>query len=148
MHAMIARWSAPKYRSVVVGVIYAGGNVGIITGLLLTGVLCDCGFAGGWPSAFYVFGLIGCVWSVAWSLLCYTSPSDHPQISVEEKKYWETVISATDLVAHPPMPWREILTSVPVWALAVAHCAHVWVVHTLIICLPLFMHDVLGVNST
>jgi len=148
IHAMIARWSAPKYHSAAVSVIYAGGNVGIITGLLLTGVLCDYGFAGGWPSAFYVFGLFGCVWSIAWFLLCYNSPSDHPRISVEEKKYWETVIGATDLVAHPPTPWREILTSVPVWALAVTYFAHIWGSHSLMNCLPLFMHDVLGFNSS
>jgi len=148
MHAMIARWSAPKYRSVVVSVIYAGGNVGIVTGLLLTGVLCDYGFAGGWPSAFYVFGLFGCVWSVAWFLLCYNSPSDHPRISAVERKYWETVIGATDLVAHQPTPWREILTSVPVWALAVAYFAHIWGTHSLMNFLPLFMHDVLGFNSS
>ena len=148
MHAMIARWSAPRYRSAVVSVIYLGGIFGIITGLLLTGVLCDYGFAGGWPSAFYLFGLFGCVWSVAWSLLCYNSPSDHPRISTVERKYWEILIGATDLVAHPPTPWREILTSVPVWALAVAYFAHVWGSHVLMICLPLFMHDVLGFNSS
>jgi len=148
IHALIARWSTPRYRSVVVSVIYLGGHVGTIVGMLLTGVLCDFGFAGGWPSAFYVFGLFGCVWSVAWFLLCYNSPSDHPRISTVERKYWETVIGATDLVAHPPTPWREILTSVPVWALAVAYFAYNWGFHTLIICLPLFMHDVLGFNMT
>jgi len=148
IHALIARWSAPKYHSIVVGVIFVGAPVGIITGLLLTGVLCDYGFASGWPSAFYVFGLFGCVWSVAWFLLCYNSPSDHPRISTEERKYWETVIGATELVAHPPTPWREMFTSVPVWALAVAYFANNWGNYTLVTCLPLFMHDVLGFGMT
>jgi len=148
IHAMVARWSAPNYHSVVVSVIYAGGNVGVIVGMLLTGVLCDYGFAGGWPSAFYVFGLFGCVWSVAWFLLCYNAPSDHPRISTDERKYWETVIGATELDAHPPTPWREILTSVPVWALAAAYFGHAWGLHTLMNYLPLFVHDVLGFNST
>jgi len=143
-YAMIARWSAPYYRSIVVTVSLVGIQLGIIVGMLLTGVLCDYGFAGGWPSAFYVFGSFGCVCSVAWSLLCYNSPFDHPRISVEERKYWETVIGATDLVAHPPTPWREILTSVPVWALAVALFADNWGFGILATCLPLFMHDVVG----
>ena len=148
IHALIARWSAPKYHSIVVGVIFVGAPVGIITGLLLTGVLCDYGFASGWPSAFYVFGLFGCVWSVAWFILCYNSPADHPRISTVERKYWETMIGATDLVAHPPTPWREILTSIPVWALAVIFFTNNFGYHTLITCLPLFMHDVLGFNIT
>jgi len=146
--ALIARWSAPKYRSLVVTVIIAGANVGMIVGMLLAGVLCDYGFAGGWPSVFYVFGMFGCVWSVAWFLLCYNSPSTHPRISTVELKYWETMIGSTDLVAHPPTPWREILTSVPVWALAVACFAHNWGYKTLTTCLPLFVHDVLGLDMT
>jgi len=148
IHAMIARWSAPGHRSLVVGLIFVGMDSGVIVGMLLTGVLCDYGFAGGWPSAFYVFGLFGCVWSVAWSLLCYNSPSTHPRISDVERKYWETVIGATDLVARLPTPWRKILTSVPVWALAVTFFANSFGYYTLISCLPLFMHDVLGFRIT
>jgi len=148
LHALIARWSAPKYRSLVVCVIFVGGDVGIIVGMLLSGVLGDYGFAGGWPSVFYVFGMFGCVWSVAWFLLCYNSPSTHPGISSVERKYWETMIGTTDLVAHPPTPWREILTSVPVWALAVARFAAHGGYFALVTCLPLFMHDVLGLDMT
>jgi len=146
--ALVARWSVPEYRSFVVSVICTGANVGIVVGMLLAGVLCDYGFAGGWPSVFYVFGMFGCVWSVAWFLLCYKSPSTHPRISSFELKYWETMIGTTDLVAHPTTPWREILTSVPVWALAVACLAYHWGYFTLVTCLPLFMHDVLGLDMT
>jgi len=148
VYAMIPRWSAPYYRSLVASVISTGIDLGIIAGMLLTGVLCDYGFAGGWPSAFYVFGSFGCVFSFAWFLLCYNSPSDHPRISAEERKYWETVIGAAELDAHPPTPWREIFTSVPVWALAVAYFADNWGYDTMATCLPLFMHDVLGFNMT
>ena len=81
LHALIARWSAPKYQSLVVSVIFTGPDVGTSVGMLLAGVLSDYGFAGGWPSVFYVFGMFGCVWSVAWFLLCYNSPSTHPRIS-------------------------------------------------------------------
>ena len=148
IHALIARWTVPKYRSFVVGVIFVGPDVGIIAGMLLAGVLSDYGFAGGWPSVFYVFGMFGCVWSVAWFLLCYNSPSTHPRISTVERKYWETMIGTTDLVAHPPTPWREILTSVPVWALAAACFSFSWGYCTLSTCLPLYMHDVLGLDMT
>ena len=58
------------------------------------------------------------------------------------------MIGTTDLVAHPPTPWRGILTSVHVWALAVACFANSWGFITLAACLPLFMHDILGLNLT
>jgi len=146
--ALTVRWSAPKYHSSVVSVMFSGIDVGMIVGMLLTGVLCDYGFAGGWPSAFYVFGAVGCFWSLAWFLLCYNSPSTHPRISTVERNYWATVIGNTDLAAHLPTPWRKILTSVPVWALAVALFANNWGYYTMAACLPLYMHDVLGVGMT
>ena len=61
LHALIARWSTPKYRSLVVSVIFTGTDAGIIIAMLVSGVLSDHGFAGGWPSVFYVLGLVGCV---------------------------------------------------------------------------------------
>ena len=116
--------------------------------MLLTGVLCDHGFAGGWPSAFYVFGMFGCVRSVAWFFLCYDSPYTHPRISSAELEFWEREIGSGHLVERPPTPWRKILTSVPVWALAIAFFANNWGFFTIIICLPLYMYDVLGFNMT
>lgn len=147
-HALVARWSVPQYRSLVVGAIIVGGDTGVIVGTFMSGFLCDYGFAGGWPSAFYVSGMVGCVWFVGWILLCYSSPSTHPRISTDERKYWETVIGPTDLAVRPSAPWRQIFTSIPVWAVAVALFANNWGYFTLVTCLPLFMHDVLGVNMT
>jgi len=148
VYAMIARWSVPKYRSLIVCVILIGMEAGIIVGMLLTGILCDHGFAGGWPSAFYVFGMFGCLWSVAWFFLCYNSPYTHPRISAAELEFWEREIGRGDLAERPPTPWRKILTSVPVWALGVAFFANNWGFFTIIICLPLYMYDVLGFNMT
>ena len=147
-HALIARWSAPKYRSIVVSTIFIGIAVGIVVGMLLSGVLCDFGFAGGWPSVFYVFGMVGSVWSAAWFLLCYDSPSTHPRISSAEHEYWTTVLGSSNLVERPPTPWRKLLTSVPVWALAVAYFANNWGFDTLLTCIALFMHDVMGSDMT
>ena len=148
IYALIARWSPPQYRSVLVSVVFLGSNLGIVVGMVLTGVLCDHGFAGGWPSAFYVFGTVGCVWSVAWFFLCYDSPSTHPRMSTTEREYWERQIGGEAPISRPPTPWRKILTSVPVWALAVAFFANDWGFFTFFICAPLYMHDVLGFNMT
>jgi len=142
-HALIARWSAPLHRSRVVNMILVGSDVGVIIGLSVTGVLCDYV---NWQSAFYFFGLIGCLYSISWFFLCYDSPPMHPRISTAELEYWEQVIGNEDLVLRPPTPWQKILTSVPVWALAVAFFANNWGYFTLVTCLPLYMHDVLGFN--
>ena len=122
--------------------------MGIIVGMVLTGVLCDHGFAGGWPSAFYVFGMVGCVWFLAWIFLCYNSPHTHPRISSAELEFWKRTLGSEDPTGHPPTPWRKILTSVPVWAVAVALFANNLGFYTVVICLPLYMYDVLGFSIT
>ena len=148
VQALIARWSIPKYRSIAVTLIFSGTTLGIVVGMLLSGVLCDYGFAGGWPSVFYVFGMVGCVWSAAWFPLCYDSPATHPRISTTEREYWERVIGTMELVARPPTPWRKILTSLPVWALTIVYFAYNWGFNTLQTWIPVFMRDVLGFNMT
>ena len=146
MCALIARWSAPQYRSTVVTGVFSGASAGMVVGTLLAGVLCDYG---GWSSMFYVFGIVGCVWSGAWFLLCYSSPAEHPRISAAERQYWTTVIGSSYLtVRHPSIPWRKILTSVPVWALTVASFCADYTFFGMLICVPLFMYDVLGLNMT
>jgi len=148
VHALLARWSASKHRTLCATLVFMGQDVGVVIGMLLSGVLCDHGFAGGWPSVFYVFGMVGCVWSAAWFLLCYDSPATHPRISTTEREYWERVIGARELVARPPTPWRKILTSLPVWGLAVAFFACMWAYSTLLLWTPVFLHDVMGIDMT
>jgi len=149
LHALVARWSAPANRSFHVALLIVGTNVGVVVGMLASGVLCDHGFAGGWPSVFYVFGAAGCLWAAAWFLVAASSPSTHPRISAGELRYWERAAGCrTDLVARPPTPWRRLLTSVPVWALALAFFANDWGFYTMATCIPLFMHDVLGFDMT
>lgn len=36
---------------------------------------------------FYMSAVLGIVWSVAWMLLAYESPSVHPWISIKERNY-------------------------------------------------------------
>jgi ACS family sodium-dependent inorganic phosphate cotransporter-like MFS transporter 5 len=51
------------------------------------GFLCVYGFGGGWPSIFYIFGIVGIVWFVLWMILAAKSPEDHRFISDKERDY-------------------------------------------------------------
>ena len=148
MHALLSRWIPPIERSRAVTFVYAGIRLGTVIGMLLSGVLCEHGFAGGWPSVFYVFGVTGCVWSFAWFLLCYNSPSVHPRISVAERQYIEKSMECCETSAKLPTPWTKIATSRPVWACAAAQFANNWGVYTMLTCLPKYMHDVLQFDIT
>jgi MFS family permease len=49
-----------------------------------------CGFIihrWGWEWVFYVSGVAGSVWFMAWWFLVFDSPAKHPRISPEEREY-------------------------------------------------------------
>jgi len=65
-------------------------------GAALTMLMCGFLIASlGWESVFYVTGVIGIIWSVAWFLLIFDSPSQHPRISAEERHAIESAIGTT-----------------------------------------------------
>ena len=101
----------------------AGIHLGNVISFPLSGVLCQYGFDGGWPSVFYVCGeyfntsedakqsegdqfcslklcwlssftgTAGILWFFAWIFLAYSSPATHPRISREEREYIEFSIA-------------------------------------------------------
>jgi len=148
MHALLSCWIPPLERSRAVTFIYSGAQLGTVIAMPLSGYLCDHGFAGGWPSAFYVFGAAGCLWAFAWFMLCHNSPSAHPRISLSELSYIETLMESRESSAKLPVPWMKVATSPPFWACAAAQFANNWGYYTLLTCLPKYMHDVLQFDMT
>jgi len=144
-HALLSRWTPATETTRGATIVFSGQECGLVAGMLLAGVLSDPQFGGGWQSVFYVLGVIGCLWSAAWFLLCYSSPSTHPRISTAERQYLEAVVSVVGQSAErPSTPWRKILTSRPLLACCAAKMAHNWGYHTILEGLPLFYYDVLG----
>lgn len=65
----------------------SGAKFGNIIALSLGGLLCLHGFAGGWPSIFYVFGSMGVIWSILFFILSTDSPKAHWFMGSNEKDY-------------------------------------------------------------
>lgn len=53
----------------------------------ISGLLCVYGFDGGWPSVFYVFGIVGALWSLAWLTVASDSPGEHRWMATKERDY-------------------------------------------------------------
>ncbi|KAL1418200.1 hypothetical protein MTO96_026087 [Rhipicephalus appendiculatus] len=91
--AIMARWSPVQERSFLLAISTLGSVLGTTVTLPVSAVLCQYGFDGGWPSVFYITGLLGCVW---------------------RKKY---IIESRDatFAVRKSVPWGHILTSRAVW---------------------------------
>ncbi|KAJ2948913.1 hypothetical protein O0L34_g5846 [Tuta absoluta] len=143
-HAMLAKWIPPNERSRMGAAVYAGAQFGTVISMPLSGLLSAYGPAGGWPSIFYVFGIIGTVWSLAFLFLVSEDPEQCKRIKETEKKYiLSSLWGATGLASSPPIPWTKILCSMPFWAIMLAHMGQNYGYETLMTELPTFMRQVL-----
>lgn len=145
MHAMIAKWAPPNARSRFVVFSYSGATTGTIITLPVAGILASSNFLGGWPSAFYVFGVFGLLWFLLWAKFVSSSPDDHPSISPFEKKYIkDSQNDSAPNVKKVAVPWFHILTSIRVWAIIIAHFSHNWVWYFVLTDLPSYFKQVLN----
>ncbi|XP_055370914.1 sialin [Condylostylus longicornis] len=158
MHAMLAHWIPPLERNKFASVVYAGSNIGTVISLPLAGWLCSLQFMGGWPLAFYIFGILGIIWFIFWMLLVFDTPSAHPRISYKELNYIERSIRLTGVdedfdgqigIDSESIPWLEVLSSLPVWAILITQCGQAWAFYTQLTELPTYMNSILhfGIKS-
>ncbi|KAK3780642.1 hypothetical protein RRG08_044866 [Elysia crispata] len=140
--ALLGRWAPPRERTRLSGFTYSGGFLGSIATFSLSGVLCDSGFDGGWPSIFYIIGGSALLWTLVWHVVVYDSPSSHPTISCQEREYITSNLQQKS-EKSPRLPWREMFTSAPFWALIFAMGAMGWVDYTIMTSLPQYLQDIL-----
>lgn len=126
LNSVLGRWVPPDEISPVNGIIYAGNAIGIALSMIITGYLAASSW--GWPSSFYVFGVIGLIWCVFWFLLGDETPAAHRNISMQERKYIEQSLGQQDdyLIDKKSVPWKAIFKSMPYWAILVASIGESW----------------------
>lgn len=75
-------------------------------------------------------------------ILVYEKPSEHPRISIEELNYIERSKSEVEPLfdQNENVPWKSILTSLPVWAICIAHFARGWTFYLLLTNQPAFLN--------
>ncbi|GBM45612.1 Putative inorganic phosphate cotransporter [Araneus ventricosus] len=143
--ALFGHWAPVEEKSTLIALCVVGDNIGTILTMPLTGYLCEYGFAGGWPSVYYILGIVGFVWFFFWFFLAYNRPSDHPRISRIEIDYIQKGQIQFAEEQKLPVPWKKVLTSMPVWTVAVVSFCSTWGFITLLTKLPTYLEVVLHV---
>ncbi|GLG96910.1 hypothetical protein R5R35_000893 [Gryllus longicercus] len=140
LNALLAAWVPKTERSRLGSLVFAGAQIGTVAGTLLSGIILEYY---SWPWVFYLFGGIGVLWFIIWTLICYSDPASHPYITEEERKYLEETVGDVKKKDLPPVPWRAIFTSVPLLGLICAQIGHDWGFFTMVTDLPKYMSDVM-----
>ncbi len=82
IHAIWARWAPPLERSRLAAVAFSGSYVGTVIALPISGLLAEYM---GWEWIFYVFGIVGLLWCLAWWWIIHDSPEEDRHISDQVK---------------------------------------------------------------
>ena len=138
---MWSKWAPPLERSRMVTYASSGNYIGIVISMPVSGLLAS---TIGWESVFYVFGVVGVVWTFFWMVLIKASPDEDQWITEEEKRFIKQSLSQQTSVEKVKIPWKSIFTSSAVWAIVAAQVAEGWGFFTLQTQLPQFLKDVLN----
>ena len=106
----VTDWFPQKERAFAIGLFNAGANVGAIVTPLLVPLLV---LWFDWRVAFYLTGLFGVVWLVAWWLI-YRRPEEHPRLSADELAY----IRQDPADPVEAIGWARLLSVRETWAYA------------------------------
>lgn len=155
-YAILYKWMPQRERSIALAFMDVGATIGSILAASLSGYLSEYGFAGGWPSSFYVSGIIAAISFVIWLICTHSIPEEHPYITDVELRYIlqtrgtgkNSHGSESNKSSGPPVPWRAILTSTPVLSIIASKFSLGWTFFTILSKLPAYLNDVLHVAPT
>lgn len=141
MNNLLSKWVPVRERSRSLALVYSGMYTGSVLGLALSPHMIH---AIGWPSVFYVFGVVGVGWFYWWVKRASSSPMEDAFITSAERKY-----IARNTASQKPIgkiPWKLLLSKPPVWALIISHFCHNWGTFILLTWMPTYYNQVLGLD--
>ena len=107
---VIARWVPPLKRARGCGIFFMSTQIGgAISPLLVVPIQARYG----WRASFWVFGVVGVLWSALWYWWFRDSPSEKAGVSAAELQE----IGASPAPKHQAIPWSVALRSGTLWQL-------------------------------
>jgi MFS family permease len=117
--AVISRWIPAARRTRAWGIVWMTSQVGAAMSPLL---VVPIQVRYGWRAPFFVFGLLGVVWSVAWYTWFRDSPQEKAGVSEAELRE----IGAAPGLQHHGMPWAAALRMPAFWRIAAIGACYVY----------------------
>ncbi|CAD6190267.1 unnamed protein product [Caenorhabditis auriculariae] len=147
MHGVWRHWAPPLERSKLATTTFTGSYVGVMVGLPASAYLVSHFH---WSAPFFVFGVVGVVWSAVWWFISSKSPLCHRYISNEERTYISEKVGAVAVqdMSLTTVPWKSILLSPAVWAIVICNFCRSWTFFLLLGNQLTYMKDVLHIDIT
>uniref|UniRef100_A0A1I8PRN9 Putative inorganic phosphate cotransporter n=2 Tax=Stomoxys calcitrans TaxID=35570 RepID=A0A1I8PRN9_STOCA len=151
IHAHLAVWCPVEERNRLGAMASTGIETGIVLAIFLSGMIAASSM--GWPGIFYVSCGMGVVWCIFWLIYAANTPNESKRITEIELNFIQSSINkmkkeqdSKGRTEKIPVPWRAILTSMPVWALLMARSAEMWGFTTIQTQVPSYMKGVFDMD--
>ncbi|XP_055299849.1 sialin isoform X2 [Sitodiplosis mosellana] len=140
MHHLASQWIPPDERSTFI-TSYLGSSVAIAFFYPAFGFILSIW---SWESVFYLSGIFGSVWYVAWLYFVYDSPDQHPRIDPAERDYIEKSLGGSFHAGDQKTPWKSILRSSAVWVNICGQFGGLWGLFTMMTQAPTYFRVIHG----
>uniref|UniRef100_A0A0A9Y1L0 Putative inorganic phosphate cotransporter n=1 Tax=Lygus hesperus TaxID=30085 RepID=A0A0A9Y1L0_LYGHE len=145
LHTLVAHWIPSQERGTWGTVIFTGAQVGNTISMLCTSQLLAA--FKDWEIVFYLYGVLGFLWTGLFAMTAFSSPIDHPLLADSEKEVLCIYMAKVrKRKSNKGTPWKKILTSKPVIVMIIAMIGHDWGMFSLVSDIPKYMKAVLHFN--
>ncbi|CAG2114887.1 unnamed protein product [Medioppia subpectinata] len=109
---LMSKWIPPEEHSTFIPWLDVGCTIGTIVCSAGAGHLIENKVMGGWPSVFYICGVVAIVWCFLWFSVITSSPSSHSWITDTELNHiLKRADNRRQHKTRNSIPWKRILTS-------------------------------------
>jgi MFS family permease len=138
---VFTRWIPARERGRVQGMFFAGAHLsGGLTPMLVWYLATFLA----WRAIFFVFGLIGVLWALAWSWWFRDEPRDHPSVGETER---DLIESTRGLPPGHTDPWRQVFRTRSLVPLCLQYFANTYGFYFFITWLPTYLAKSRGMAS-
>ncbi len=118
--ASISRWFPVAERGRAHGLVWMASRVG---GAVSPILVVPIQIAYGWRASFFVFGILGVIWSAVWYWWFRDHPSLKPGVTQEEIA---EIGSSPTMESHHGLPWGKVLKSANLWWIMLMYHTYCW----------------------
>ena len=142
IHSLYARWIPFTERTRVIAITNSGISAGTVFGFALTTIIITMY---SWELVFYLFGLLGIIWSFFWFKGFSSMPSENKKISNDELS--KILNEAPSSENAKKVPFKNLISNLPFLAITVATFCNNWVLFTFISYMPKYVNSDISIGG-
>jgi len=142
IHSLYARWIPFTERTRVIAITNSGISAGTVFGFAVTTIIITMY---SWELVFYLFGLLGIIWSFFWFKGFSSMPSENKKISNDE--LLKILNEAPSSENAKKVPFKNLISNLPFLAITVATFCNNWVLFTFISYMPKYVNSDISIGG-